>query len=142
MDFLSSPELASQLAALGQVLMIDLVLAGDNAVAVGLAAAALAPEQRKKAILIALAAAVVLRIGFALITVQLLAIVGLLLAGGLLLLWVCWEVWRTSRRGSRPSWIAWRVSEKAPVITAWLAMMVASVAMITSGRINAGGASL
>ena len=97
MEFLSSPELASQLAALGQVLMIDLVLAGDNAVAVGLAAAALAPEQRRKAILIGLAAAVVLRIGFALITVQLLAIVGLLLAGGLLLLWVCWKMWRELR---------------------------------------------
>ncbi len=94
MEFLSSPELASQLSALGQVLMIDLVLAGDNAVAVGLAAAALAPEQRKKAILIGLAAAVVLRIGFALITVQLLAIIGLLLAGGILLLWVCWKMWR------------------------------------------------
>ncbi|WP_426039528.1 TerC family protein [Brevundimonas sp. DC300-4] len=94
MEFLSSPELASQLTALGQVMAIDLVLAGDNAVAVGLAAAALAPEQRKKAILIGLAAAVVLRIGFALITVQLLAIVGLLLAGGILLLWVCWKMWR------------------------------------------------
>jgi YjbE family integral membrane protein len=94
MDFLSSPELASQLAALGQVLMIDLVLAGDNAVAVGLAAAALPAEQRKKAILIGLAAAVVMRIGFALITVQLLAIIGLLLAGGVLLLWVCWKMWR------------------------------------------------
>jgi YjbE family integral membrane protein len=94
MEFLSSPELASQASALGQVLMIDLVLAGDNAVAVGLAAAALAPEQRKKAILIGLAAAVVLRIGFALITVQLLAIIGLLLAGGVLLLWVCWKMWR------------------------------------------------
>ena len=94
MEFLSSPELASQAAALGQVLMIDLVLAGDNAVAVGLAAAALAPEQRKKAILIGLAAAVVLRIGFALITVQLLAIIGLMLAGGILLLWVCWKMWR------------------------------------------------
>ena len=94
MEFLSSPELASQASALGQVLMIDLVLAGDNAVAVGLAAAALAPEQRKKAILIGLAAAVVLRIGFALITVQLLAIIGLLLAGGILLLWVCWKMWR------------------------------------------------
>ena len=94
MEFLSSPELASQATALGQVLMIDLVLAGDNAVAVGLAAAALAPEQRKKAILIGLAAAVILRIGFALITVQLLAIIGLLLAGGILLLWVCWKMWR------------------------------------------------
>lgn len=85
------------LAALGQVLMIDLVLAGDNAVAVGLAAAALPAEQRRKAILIGLAAAVVMRIGFALITVQLLAIVGLLLAGGVLLMWVCWKMWRELR---------------------------------------------
>lgn len=97
LDFLSSPELASQLAALGKVLMIDLVLAGDNAIAVGLAAAALPVAQRRKAILIGLAAAVVLRIGFALITVQLLAIVGLLLAGGILLLWVCWKMWRELR---------------------------------------------
>lgn len=94
MEFLSSPEFASQLTALGQVLAIDLVLAGDNAVAVGLAAAALPAEQRRKAILVGLAAAVVMRIGFALITVQLLAIVGLLLAGGILLLWVCWKMWR------------------------------------------------
>jgi YjbE family integral membrane protein len=97
MEFLSSPELASQLTALGQVLAIDLVLAGDNAVAVGLAAAALPVEQRRKAILVGLAAAVVMRIGFALITVQLLAIVGLLLAGGVLLLWVCWKMWRELR---------------------------------------------
>ncbi|GAA0867406.1 TerC family protein [Brevundimonas basaltis] len=99
MEFLSSAELFTPeaLSALGKVLMIDLVLAGDNAVAVGLAAAALAPELRKKAILIGLAAAVVMRIGFALITVQLLAIVGLLLAGGFLLLWVCWKMWRELR---------------------------------------------
>ena len=71
--FFSSPEFASQMVALGQVLMIDLVLAGDNAVAVGLAAAALPVDQRRKAILIGLAAAVIMRIGFALITVQLLA---------------------------------------------------------------------
>ncbi|KAK0361456.1 hypothetical protein LTR94_023342 [Friedmanniomyces endolithicus] len=92
MEILSSPELASQATALGQVLLMDLVLAGDNAVAVGLAAAALPQEQRKKAILIGLAAAVVMRIGFALITVQLLALVGLLLAGGLLLLWMWREL--------------------------------------------------
>lgn len=97
MDVLSSPELVSQLTALGQVLLMDLVLAGDNAVAVGLAAAALPQDQRKKAILVGLAAAVVMRIGFALITVQLLALVGLLLAGGLLLLWVCWKMWRELR---------------------------------------------
>ena len=97
MDFLSNPEFLSQMSALGKVLMIDLVLAGDNAVAVGLAAAALPADQRKKAILIGLAAAVVLRIGFALITVQLLAVVGLLMAGGFLLLWVCWKMWRELR---------------------------------------------
>src|SRR5690242_828967 len=85
------------LSALFQVLMIDLVLAGDNAVAVGLAAGGLPPEQRKKAIFWGLAAAVVTRIGFALITTQLLGIVGLLLAGGLLLLWVCWKMWRELR---------------------------------------------
>jgi YjbE family integral membrane protein len=90
-------DLAGAGAALLQVLMIDLVLAGDNAVAVGLAAGGLPQEQRKKAILYGLIAAVVLRIGFALITVQLLAIIGLLLAGGVLLLWVCWKMWREMR---------------------------------------------
>lgn len=85
------------LAALFSVLMIDLVLAGDNAVAVGLAAAGLPAEQRRKAILYGLIAAVTMRIGFALITAQLLGIVGLLFAGGLLLLWVCWKMWRELR---------------------------------------------
>ncbi|HEY0927056.1 TerC family protein [Brevundimonas sp.] len=97
MEFLSSPELGSQLTALGQVVMMDLVLAGDNAVAVGLAAAALPQDQRKKAIMIGLIAAVVMRIGFALITSWLLGLIGLLLAGGLLLLWVCWKMWRELR---------------------------------------------
>jgi YjbE family integral membrane protein len=77
--------------------MIDLVLAGDNAVAVGLAAGGLPPEQRRKAIFWGLAAAVITRIGFALITTQLLGVVGLLFAGGLLLLWVCWKMWRELR---------------------------------------------
>ncbi|MEG1452049.1 TerC family protein, partial [Brevundimonas sp.] len=73
---------------------------GDNAVAVGLAAAALPQEQRRKAILVGLGFAVVLRIGFALITIQLLAIIGLLMAGGFLLLWVCWKMWRELREQS------------------------------------------
>jgi YjbE family integral membrane protein len=82
------------LSALIQVLLIDLVLAGDNAVAVGLAAASLPTDQRRRAILLGLAVAVAMRIGFALVTTQLLDIVGLLLGGGLLLLWVCWKMWR------------------------------------------------
>ncbi|MBA4795603.1 TerC family protein [Phenylobacterium sp.] len=85
------------LSALFQVLLIDVVLAGDNAVAVGLAAGALPAEQRKKAILYGLIAAVTMRIGFALITTQLLGVIGLLLAGGFLLLWVCWKMWKELR---------------------------------------------
>jgi len=88
---------AEGLAALAQVIMIDLVLAGDNAVVIGLAAAGLPQAQRAKAILIGILAATVLRIGFASVTVQLLQIIGLLLAGGVLLLWVCWKMWRELR---------------------------------------------
>ncbi len=86
--------------ALGQVIMIDLVLAGDNAVVIGLAAAGLPRDQRNKAILVGIIAATVLRIIFALTTTQLLAFgPGLLVAGGLLLLWVCWKMWRELRDG-------------------------------------------
>jgi len=84
-------------AAFLSVLMIDLVLAGDNAVAVGLAAGGLPVQQRRKVILYGLGAAVVLRISFALITTWLLGVIGLLLAGGVLLLWVCWKMWRELR---------------------------------------------
>lgn len=77
-----------------QVLMIDLVLAGDNAIVVGALAAGLPPEQRKKVILIGVLAALVLRVFFALIVTQLLQVVGLILAGGILLLWVAWKMWR------------------------------------------------
>jgi YjbE family integral membrane protein len=92
-DFSNIGEPAA-LAAFIQVLMIDLVLAGDNAIVVGALAAGLPAEQRRKVILIGVLAALVLRIGFALIVTQLLAIVGLVFAGGLLLLWVAWRMWR------------------------------------------------
>ena len=88
------PVLLSQGLALVQVVFIDIVMAGDNAVAVGIAAAGLAPDKRRLAILYGLIGAVILRIGFVLVTVELLALVGLLLAGGILLLWVCWKMWR------------------------------------------------
>jgi YjbE family integral membrane protein len=87
------------LTALSQVIMIDLVLAGDNAIVIGLAAAGLPKEQRGKAIMIGILAATVLRIIFALLTTQLLQIIGLLLVGGLLLLWVCWKMFRELRAG-------------------------------------------
>jgi YjbE family integral membrane protein len=80
-----------------QVVMIDLVLAGDNAIVIGLAAAGLPQQQRTRAILVGILAATALRILFAGITTQLLQIIGLLLAGGILLLWVCWKMWRELR---------------------------------------------
>jgi YjbE family integral membrane protein len=86
--------------ALAQVLMIDIVLAGDNAVVIGLAAARVPAILRKKVILWGLIAAVVLRIGLAIIAVQLMQVIGLRLAGGILLLWVCWRFWRDIRSGA------------------------------------------
>src|SRR6476660_5965332 len=80
-----------------QVVLIDLVLAGDNAIVIGLAAAGLPAAQRGKAILIGIVAATMLRILFAGLATQILQIVGLLLAGGILLLWVCWKMWRELR---------------------------------------------
>jgi YjbE family integral membrane protein len=89
--------------ALLQVVMIDLVLAGDNAIVIGLAAAGLPPEQRKRAIVIGIFAATALRIVFAGIVTQLLQVLGLLLAGGILLLWVCWKMWRELRAAPQGS---------------------------------------
>jgi len=87
-------DLSQQLIALAQVILIDIVLAGDNAVVVGMAAARVEASQRARVIFWGVGGAVVLRILFALVATQLLAVVGLLLAGGILLLWVCWKMYR------------------------------------------------
>lgn len=88
--------------AFGQVLLIDIMLAGDNAIVIGALAAGLPAEQRKKVILIGIIAALVLRIFFALIVTQLLQVVGLVFAGGLLLLWVSWKMFRELRPAGGP----------------------------------------
>ena len=95
-DF-SNLDSPSALAAFGQVVLIDLVFAADNAIVVGALAGGLPPDQRRKVILIGIGAALVLRVFFALIVSVLLSIVGLILAGGLLLLWVAWKFWRELR---------------------------------------------
>ncbi len=87
-------DLSQQLIALVQVIFIDIVLAGDNAIVVGMAAAKVEPRLRAKVIMWGVGGAVVLRVAFALVATQLLAIVGLALAGGILLLWVCWKMYR------------------------------------------------
>ena len=94
-EFLSG----SELAAFGSVIIIDIVMSGDNAVIIGMAAAGLPLDLRRRAIVYGIVAATVLRIVFAMVTVQLLAIFGLTLAGGLLLAWVCWRMWRDIRGG-------------------------------------------
>ena len=91
--------LYAEITALISVIVIDLVLAGDNAVVVGMAAAGLRRDIRRKAIFYGIAAAAALRIVFALFTTQLLGVLGLVLAGGLLLLWVTWKLWREIRSG-------------------------------------------
>jgi YjbE family integral membrane protein len=92
--------MSEEFIAFWQVLVIDIVLAGDNAIVVGMVASGgLPPHQRRQAILWGIVAATIMRIGFALIATQLLAIVGLTLAGGILLLWVCWKMYRELRKG-------------------------------------------
>lgn len=133
---------AAGLTALLQVIAIDLVLAGDNAVVIGLAAAGLDPAQRKKAILVGIIAATLLRILFATVAVHLLAIIGLLLAGGLLLLWVCWKMWRELRGGHGGSEEA--SLEDAPKKTFFQAatqIVVADVSMSLDNVLAVAGAA-
>ena len=77
-----------------RVVMVDIVLAGDNAVVVALVAAGLPPEQRARAIVVGIVAATVIRIALTLVATELMQVIGLMLAGGILLLWVCWKMWR------------------------------------------------
>ncbi|AJR23169.1 MULTISPECIES: YjbE family putative metal transport protein [Sphingobium] len=135
------------LAAFGQVLMIDVLLAGDNAIVVGALAAGLPAEQRKKVILIGIIAALVLRIGFALVVTQLMQIVGLILAGGLLLLWVAFKMWRElhpKRGGDTPDTGDDDISGLRPAKSfagaAW-AVAVADVSMSLDNVLAVAGAA-
>ena len=87
----------SELSALVQVILVDLVLAGDNAIVIGMAVVGLPAHLRGRVLVLGIAAATGLRVVFALLTVYLLQIIGLLLAGGILLLWVSWKLWRELR---------------------------------------------
>jgi YjbE family integral membrane protein len=132
-----------ELIALLQVLVIDLVLAGDNAVVVGMAVVGLAPEQKRRAIMVGIAVATVLRIGFAFITLQLLAIVGLLLAGGLLLLWVCWKMFRELRPSRKMRAAAAEGVAVAPktMRQAMVQIVLADVSMSLDNVLAVAGAS-
>ncbi|MDG3579264.1 TerC family protein [Rhizobium sp. YJ-22] len=133
---------AAGLTALLQVIAIDLVLAGDNAVVIGLAAAGLEATQRRKAILVGILVATVLRILFATIAVHLLAIIGLLLAGGLLLLWVCWKMWRELRSGQSDETEAENAAApKKSFAQAVIQIVVADVSMSLDNVLAVAGAA-
>ena len=135
-------ELFSQasIAVFLQVIMIDLVLAGDNAVVIGLAAAGLAPDRRPRVILVGVIAATVLRIVFALFAVQLLGIVGLLLAGGILLLWVAWKMGRELRGRHHAEAAAISLPPKTFTQAAWQ-IVLADVSMSLDNVLAVAGAA-
>ena len=139
---MNTAALVPELLALLQVLVIDLVLAGDNAVVVGLAVAGLPAEQRRRAILLGIGIATVLRIAFAFLTLQLLAIVGLLLAGGLLLLWVCWKMFRELRPSRSEQEAATHGTPKTKTMRqAMLQIVAADVSMSLDNVLAVAGAS-
>jgi len=126
--------------ALLQVLMIDVVLAGDNAVVIGLAAARVPRAMRKKVIFWGLTAAVILRIAMAAVAVQLLAIIGLTLAGGILLLWVCWRMWRDIS-GSAKAHVGPTIDANASVKRAIIQILVADLSMSLDNVLAVAGAA-
>jgi YjbE family integral membrane protein len=131
-------------AAFLQVVLIDLVLAGDNAVVIGLAAAGLPEGQRGKAILIGIGAATMLRILFAVVATQIMQIVGLLLAGGILLLWVCWKMWRELRASAKANVADAAAAEGMPRKTLFQAttqIVVADISMSLDNVLAVAGAA-
>jgi YjbE family integral membrane protein len=140
-SLLAGADWTGMLVALGQVVMIDLVLAGDNAVAVGMAASGLEPRQRRRVILSGLSAAVILRIAFALLAQQLLNLIGLQLAGGFILLVVGWRMWRELRADAK----AKHSGEARPAKTFWgafLQIFLADLAMSLDNVLAVAGAAL
>ena len=143
LDSLLSPELV----ALVQIIVIDIVMSGDNAIIIGLAAAGLPPELRKKAIIYGIVGATVLRIIFASVVVQLLSIIGIMLAGGLLLLWVCWRMWQELRAGQSVEEITAEAEANAKdappksLRTAMINIVVADVSMSLDNVLAVAGAA-
>jgi YjbE family integral membrane protein len=136
---------SAALLSLIQVMVIDLVLAGDNAVAIGMAAAGLERSQRRKVIWLGLSAAVAMRIGLALIATLLLGVIGLLLAGGALLLWICWRFARDlaarTRAQAKPNDSAKPAPRLIGFRTAFLRILAADLSMSLDNVLGVAGAA-
>jgi YjbE family integral membrane protein len=133
----------SALAAFGQVVLIDIMLAADNAIVVGALAAGLPAASRRKVIAIGVIAALVLRIAFALVVTELMQLVGLVFAGGLLLVWVAWKMWRELRSGGEAEDaedIAGKAAPKGFAQAAW-AVAIADVSMSLDNVLAVAGAA-
>jgi len=132
------------LGALVQVVLIDLVMSGDNAIIIGMAVAGLPKENRAKIIFWGVAGATLLRIGFAAVTTQLLQIIGLTLAGGLLLMWVAWRMYRELRLKSRHAASEMAQAGQAPPKTmrqAMIQIIAADVSMSLDNVLAVAGAA-
>ncbi len=134
---------ADALTALAQVILIDLVMSGDNAIIIGMAVAGLPKENRTRIIFWGVAGATVLRIGFALMTTQLLQIIGLTLAGGLLLLWVAWRMYRELRAKGQSESAYAESAAKAPKTAgqAMLQIIAADISMSLDNVLAVAGAA-
>jgi YjbE family integral membrane protein len=137
------PELTADIAAFVSVVVIDVVLAGDNALVVGLAASRLRSADRKRVVALGIGVALLCRIGFALVAVELLQITGLLLAGGLLLLWVAWKLWREieeQRKGGRGQSSGSKPPAKTMASAVWQ-IVIADVSMSLDNVLGVAGAA-
>ncbi len=134
-------DLISQLTVLASVVLIDIVLAGDNAVVVGTAAAGLPAAQQRRVIVIGASLALVARVLFALIATQLLAIIGLLFAGGLLLLWVAWKIWRDLRAHGHAAADAAAAAVPKTMRSAIVQVAVADISMSLDNVLAVAGAA-
>ena len=133
----------SALAAFGQVVLIDVMLAADNAIVVGALAAGPPPAMRRKVILIGVGAALVLRVAFALVVTQLLQVTGLVFAGGLLLVWVAWNMWRELKDDGHDTTEETALKAAAPrsfASAAW-AVAIADVSMSLDNVLAVAGAA-
>lgn len=131
------------LSAFGQVVLIDVMLAADNAIVVGALAAGLPAAMRRKVIMIGVLAALVLRVVFALMVSQLMQIVGLVFAGGLLLVWVAWKMWRELREDpsdDEPDTALAKAAPRSFAAAAW-AVAVADVSMSIDNVLAVAGAA-
>jgi YjbE family integral membrane protein len=141
-ESLIGPSGVEALIALGQVVFINVVLSADNAVVIGMAALGLAARDRFRVLLLGIALATLLRIAFAVVATTLLRILGLLLAGGVLLLWVAWKLWRELRRDMRPGDATEQEGERKTVGRALWQIVVADVSMSLDNVLAVAGAAM